>query len=321
MVKGTIISQHSMDTAMRKVITAIVAAVLWLGSELGGRAEAGIALQTPAGLNPGDHFRFVFVTDDIRDATSTNIADYDSFVNAQAGGATYSGVVVNWLAIGSTDSVDAIDHVGQTTAPVYLSDGTLVTTSTTLTGLWSRTLLQAIKLDLAGNPVPPFTFVWSGTNSFGTGFGGPLGSPTPLVGSPFFTNDAWIASGRSPSGDLRNLYGISTDLVVSSAVPEPSSLVLLGTALSVGLAICKVQIASVLGPPERNHDVTRADHGALLLGQEVRTNALSRAEAFVPRLSSRSSYLPLVCRMPPPSDSIHARNWLQTGVDVPSDSH
>src|SRR4051812_38888348 len=92
---------------------AIVAAVLWFGFGSGGRAEAGMMLQTPAGLNPGDQFRFVFVTDGIRDATSTNIADYDSFVNAEAGGATYDGAVVNWLAIGSTDSVDAIAHVGQ----------------------------------------------------------------------------------------------------------------------------------------------------------------------------------------------------------------
>jgi hypothetical protein len=84
---------------------AIVVAALWLGSGLGGRAEASIILQTPAGLNPGDHFRFVFVTDGIRNATSTNIAEYDSFVNAQAGGATFDSVVVNWLAIGSTDSI------------------------------------------------------------------------------------------------------------------------------------------------------------------------------------------------------------------------
>jgi hypothetical protein len=32
---------------------AIVAAVLWLGSGLGGRAEGSIILQTPAGLNRG----------------------------------------------------------------------------------------------------------------------------------------------------------------------------------------------------------------------------------------------------------------------------
>ena len=167
-------------TAARSV--AIVAALLWWAVGVGGRAEAGIILQTPAGLNPGDHFRFVFVTDGIRDATSTNIADYDSFVNAQAGGATYNGVVVNWLAIGSTDSVDAIDHVGQATAPVYLSDGTLVTTTTTPAGLWSGTLVHEINLDLAANPVQ--TFVWTGTNPSGTGFGGPLGSPQPRKSAP-----------------------------------------------------------------------------------------------------------------------------------------
>jgi hypothetical protein len=221
---------------------AIVAAVLWLGSGLGGRAEAGIILQTPAGLNPGDHFRFVFVTDGTRDATSTNIADYDNFVNAQAIGATYNGMVVNWLAIGSTESGDAIDHVGQANAPVYLSDGTPVTTTTTPAGLWSRTLLHEIDLDLAANPVAPFTFVWSGTNPFGTGFGGPLGSPTPLVGSPFFTNDAWIASGRSNSGDFRPFYGISSVLTVPQAVPEPSTVTMLGTALAVGLAIGSARV-------------------------------------------------------------------------------
>jgi hypothetical protein len=213
---------------------AIVAAFL-LGSGVGGRAEA-LFLQTPPGLNLGDHFRFVFVTDGIRDATSTNISDYDSFVNAQAGGATYDGLLVNWLAIGSTESVDAIDHIGQGTAPVYLSDGTLVTPTTTPTGLWSGALLHEINLDLAANPVSPFNFVWTGTNPFGTGFGGPLGSPRPQTGSTTDTDGAWVSSGNSPSGDLRNVYGMSTDLVVAGTVPEASSLLLLGTGLAACLA-------------------------------------------------------------------------------------
>jgi hypothetical protein len=216
---------------------AIVAAVLWLGSGWGGRAEAAIILQTPAGLNPGDQFRFVFVTDGIRDATSTNMADYDGFVNAQAGGATYDGVVVDWLAIVSTDSVDAIDHVGQMNAPVYLSDGTLVTTTTTPSGLWSGALVHEINLDLAGTPVPPLSFVWTGTNPTGTGFGGPLGAARPQVGSTTDTDGAWISSGGSPSGDLRNLYGISSVLTVPQAVPEPATLAMMGTALGAGLAI------------------------------------------------------------------------------------
>jgi hypothetical protein len=223
---------------------AIVAAVLWLGSGLEGWAEAGVILQTPAGLNPGDQFRFVFLTDGIRDATSTSIADYDSFVNDQAGGATYNGAVIHWLALSSTDAVDAIDHVGQTNTPVYLSDGTLVTASTTPSGLWSRTLVHPINLNLAGDPVAPFTFVWSGTNPFGTGFGGPLGSATPQTGSPFDTLDSWIASGRSPGGDSRPLYGISSVLTVPQAVPEPSTLTMLATALSIGIAIARARSRS-----------------------------------------------------------------------------
>jgi hypothetical protein len=214
-----------------------VAALLWLAVGVGGRAEAGAILQTPAGLNPGDQFRFVFVTDGIRDATSTNIVDYDSFVNADAGGATYNGVAVDWLAIGSTDSVDAIDHIGQATAPAYLSDGTLVTTTTTTAGLWSGAILHPINLDLAGNIVPPFNFVWTGTNPTGTGFGGPLASVTPQVGSTTDTGGAWVSSGRSNSGDLRNLYGISPVLTVPETVPEPSTLTMLAIALSLGVAI------------------------------------------------------------------------------------
>jgi PEP-CTERM motif len=217
---------------------AIVVALLWLAPGLGGRTEAGIVLQTPAGLKPGDEFRFVFVTDGIRDATSTNIADYDSFVNVDAGGATYNGVVLNWLTIGSTDSVDAIDHVGQANASVYMSDGTLVTSDTTATGLWSGALVHEINLDLAGNIVPPANFVWTGTNPTGTGFGGPLGSPpTPQVGSTTDTGGAWVSSGRSNSGDSRNFYGISSVLTVAQTVPEPSTLTMLAIALSVGLAV------------------------------------------------------------------------------------
>jgi hypothetical protein len=72
-----------------------IAALTWLAVAVGGRAEADVMLQTPSGLNPGDSFRFVFVTDGTRDAISTNIADYDTFVTAQAGGAMYNGAVVD----------------------------------------------------------------------------------------------------------------------------------------------------------------------------------------------------------------------------------
>jgi hypothetical protein len=130
---------------------ALAMAMLWISFGLGGQAEAGgIALSTPAGLSPGESFRFVFITDGTTVATSSSIATYNSFVNAQAGGATYAGSVVNWATIGSTSSVSALSNVGQTATPVYLADGILITTSTTSTGLWSGSLLNPIDEDLSG---------------------------------------------------------------------------------------------------------------------------------------------------------------------------
>lgn len=110
-----------------------------------------IALHTPTGLNPGDKFRFIFVTTGTRNATSTDIADYNTFVNTDAGGATYNGSAVTWKAIGSTTTVNARDNVGGfgTNVPVYLVTGTKVANSLTDTagGLWgvlSQSLQSAI---------------------------------------------------------------------------------------------------------------------------------------------------------------------------------
>ena len=133
----------------------------------------GITLSTPAGLCAGDSFRFVFVTDAFIFALSPNIGDYNQFVNTQAGGATYNGSIVSWVAIGSTPSVNAIDNVGVTATPVYLADGTLVAPDTTSSGLWSGSLVNSISSDLAGNKRNVAT--WSGTNpsGFASSHGGP----------------------------------------------------------------------------------------------------------------------------------------------------
>ena len=77
----------------------------------------------PAGLNAGDKFRLLFVTSDKRDATSTDIADYNSFVQsaAAAGHAAIRGYSAGFRALASTESVDARDNTATTGTgvPIY----------------------------------------------------------------------------------------------------------------------------------------------------------------------------------------------------------
>jgi hypothetical protein len=223
---------------------AIATALIWIAVGANSRVEAGgIALSTPAGLTPGESFRFVFVTDGGTTATSSNIAVYNSFVNMQAGGATYNGSVVTWDAIGSTTAVNAIDNVGQQPiVGVFLADGTLVTTSTTTTGLWSGTLSHQIDEDLSG---PQGGFLWTGTTSagvaaaVGANSSGPLGDiHHPTQGITNVTSSLWVDDqvGNAPPDGPFQMYAISDVLVVPSVVPEPSTLLMASMSLIPGLA-------------------------------------------------------------------------------------
>ena len=138
---------------------------VWVGFGLVGRAEAGIWLQTPAGLAPGDAFRFAFLTGDATVATSTNISFYNNFVNTEAGGATYQRLCGQ---VGR----DRLDVGGQRdrqcradATAVYLPDGTEVTTSTTSSGLWSGGLLNPINETISG--AISSHLIWTGTSESG----------------------------------------------------------------------------------------------------------------------------------------------------------
>jgi hypothetical protein len=218
---------------------AMAAGLLWSGFGWVRPVQAGgITLTTPAGLAPGDTFRFVFVTDGTTTAVSSDISTYDAFVQAQAGGATYDGATVTWQAIGSTASVNAIDHIGQTDTPVYLADGTQVTTSTTTSGLWSGILENPIDKDLNGNLYQ--NVVWTGTAGNGTATPtNPLGSGNDssffsTTGAAASTTSAWTDFSTAAVPQELPMYGISQVLTV---VPEPSGLIMLGTALGAVLAV------------------------------------------------------------------------------------
>ncbi|MBD2620392.1 PEP-CTERM sorting domain-containing protein [Microcystis flos-aquae FACHB-1344] len=210
-----------------------------------GAAQAALVV-VPTGLNPGDQYRLVFVTDGTRDATSTNIDDYNKFVTNDARGGTpgidtaldvalnaagFNPNTIEWKAIGSTDSVAARDNTGtnpsSTGVPIYLIDGNRVANNNA--DLWDGSILTGI--DRTPQESVGFFFVWSGTSDDGTVgcCGGELGSNVAIVGVAIagVLGSGWInESGKSGSEEYR-FYGISTVLTVPTpavTVPEPSSL-------------------------------------------------------------------------------------------------
>src|SRR5712692_4417970 len=104
---------------------AVLLLVLFAWAVSGPAARAGII--TPAGLNPGDQFRVVFVTDGTIDATSGLLSTYDALVSNEATAAgltSYNGTPVTWKAIVSVSSTDdAISRLPADSVPIYLPDG------------------------------------------------------------------------------------------------------------------------------------------------------------------------------------------------------
>jgi hypothetical protein len=218
-----------------QIIYHIVSAGVALAT-LGTSAAQAALVVVPPGLSPGDQFRLVFVNDGKRDATSSDIDDYNNFVTNQVTGSALATALttagfnlgtITWKAIASTDSVAARDNTGtnpsSTGVPIYLIDGNRVANNNA--DLWDGSILTGI--DRTPQESVGFFFVWSGTSDDGT-VGGALGSNGAIVGvAGAFLGSGWISeSGKSGSEEYR-FYGISTVLTVPTpavTVPEPSSL-------------------------------------------------------------------------------------------------
>ena len=190
----------------------------------------------PDGLSAGDQFRYVFVTDEFSDATSSAISTYDDFVTEQANqaGSLFLNQGLTFQVIGSTASVNAISHIGipGVDVPLVLVDGTFVADSNSdfFDGTFDNNLniTQSGQELIAGGEEVVFT----GTQSNG------LGASTEELGtasgsSAFSLANLTAEDGLTPvffpfSQDFDGrFFGISS-VVTVAAVPEPSSLVVLG---------------------------------------------------------------------------------------------
>ncbi|MFN6307702.1 MAG: PEP-CTERM sorting domain-containing protein [Microcystis sp.] len=232
-----------------KLQLGIVSAGVALAT-LGTSAAQAALVVVPPGLNPGDQFRLVFVTDGTRNATSTNINDYNNFVTSQVTGSalatqlTTAGFnlgTITWKAIASTRAsgsivaVNARDNTGTNPSslgvPIYLIDGNRVANNNT--DLWDSSIIRSINVTQSGATTPTAgAVVWTGTNQSGVvspsptdtnGLGGTTGFA--VTGITNLTTANWISNNTTNRTNTRRLYGMSSVLKVPVLeIPEPSSL-------------------------------------------------------------------------------------------------
>lgn len=202
-------------------------------------ADAGTVLE-PSGLSVGDKYRLVFVTSTKRDATSSNIADYNSFVDA-IGDTLTAG---DWTALASTSTVNAQTNTSTGTSDesvaIYNLNNEIV--SNNYSGLWSGNLQNDIYYDELGG-THWNDQIWTGTasNGFGSSNSTLGGTGNAAYGFARMNDSNWIrlaynlnktteAHFYALSGILT--YGSLPPAAGSNAVPGP---VALGALAFVGL--------------------------------------------------------------------------------------
>jgi hypothetical protein len=187
------------------------------------------SLVTPPGLSPGDQFHWAFITNADDKGNSDDIADYNYFVNREAGSnhALTEGLGIDWRAVASTSTVNAKDNVN-VTAPVYRLDGVKIADDAA--DLWNGSLLCDLDINQFGNE--KHHSVWTGTLT--NGFKDevyPLGSVTPRRGLQPGSGAAWITNDTYDNNWGFPMYAISEVQTVQTVVPVPAAVWILGSGL------------------------------------------------------------------------------------------
>jgi len=215
-------------------LLAVVALVFVLSPAASAALTGPGGIIAPTGTNPetgeawkaGDTYHLVFLTEGTTQATSSDIATYNAFVNAEAALSALQGVSsLTWYVVASTNTVNAVANA-PVSAPVYLLNGNLVASDASVF-YGSPVISNLIQINQHGvtssvnNP-------WTGSRRNGTllSTSRGLGTSSPSFGASG-TNNNYIESfaGGVANTQFRPLYGMSGPLTV---IPEPASLVLFG---------------------------------------------------------------------------------------------
>lgn len=173
------------------------------------------ALTVPAGLNPGDAYRVIFVSSTPINGTSSITADYDAHIQGVADTAGIGGTL-EWIAIVSTPTESAIDHVTNFVAanpniPIYNQAGEMLVSVTN--NLWNG-LSTAVLYDEFG--AVGHSGMWTGTDVDGQALiNRELGTSAPVIGSSSSNTSVWLNWMLTFSSlELHTLYGLSATIIV-----------------------------------------------------------------------------------------------------------
>ncbi len=204
---------------------------------------------TPSGLSPGDQFRLLFVTSTKRDATSTDIDDYNTFVQTAAA-ASHADISHGFYAVASTADDDARDNTKTTGTgvPIYWLGGNKLADNNAdfYDGTWDDENNVTDESGSAYTDLGAPHNVWTGSDDSGTGYTSPvLGSEVRLsrVLGTSASGGAGLGGLNLPAGlamvatipnpiyggnedgtsNSAPLYGLSLPFVVSATAVEPPS--------------------------------------------------------------------------------------------------
>lgn len=209
-------------------------------------SNAGAALlptESQLGLAAGEQYAFVFVTSGTITASSSSLSTYNTFVQNAADAASIgTSIGRTWKAMVNTGISPnrAIDNAPvASNVKVFRIDGVMVANGST-SPFYHFTVDHLAPINYTELGTTVSRNVWTGGWANGTESGsGLLGtSATPVFGESGSIGAAaapggWARAGNQASGTSNSLYALSN---VMTAIPEPSSLALVGIA---GLPLLK----------------------------------------------------------------------------------
>ena len=232
------------------LLTVAATAQAELLSELGVldlSANGGINPATGAPWQAGDTYRLTFITRPTFTATSTNIDDYNVFVQGVANGSSLGLGSATWKVIGSTDTVDARTNTGTNLGPVgeatFLMDGSTIFAQN-YADLWNGTAMEGPNLFAAPDLDEEGVFLAEGrvftgsNNGLNTSFRqlGDASGVTETGTNQPNNNQRWLIQFNQSQTNPSRFYALSDPLTIQEAVvPEPAS-VAIWSILGLGLA-------------------------------------------------------------------------------------